>query len=74
MKALMFKHKKTGRVAYDFPWHTSAATCPWNQQTHRRVLVPFTELEQRNSSKKAHCLVMRASSLEVMKETALRIA
>lgn len=71
---VMLKNKKTGRVAYDFPWNASADTCPWNQQTHRRVLVPFTELEQRNSNKKAHCLVMRVSSLEVMKEAKLRIA
>ena len=63
----VYKLKATGRIAYSFPWESAKTPCPWNQSKYERVVIPFTEIEKRNSGKKVHIQVVRRDKLELVK-------
>lgn len=63
---------KSGRVVLPFPWENTKVSAPFNQQTHERVMIPFTAAELRNSrGKKAHVQVVRKRNLRYHKENML---
>ena len=63
---------KSGRVVLPFPWENTKVSAPFNQQTHERVMIPFTAAELRNSKgKKAHVQVIRKQNLRYHKENLL---
>ncbi len=69
----IYKHKKSGRICYAFPWASHKIPCPWNAGTYERVLLPLTESEKRNSQKKVHVQIFKRTNLEAVKPTVLAI-
>lgn len=70
----VYKLKSTNRVAYSFPWESAKTPCPWNQSQYERVVIPFTELEKRNSTKRVHIQVVRRDKLELVKNQGPRLS
>ena len=59
-----YKLRSTGRQVFPMPWKANTS-CPWNKDTHMRVVIPFSEVELRNSSKFNHIQIVRKSRLIV---------
>lgn len=70
---VVYKHKKTGRACYPFPWESHKLPCPWNAGTYERVVIPFTDDERRNSRKTVHIQIVRREQLELIKPVRLKI-
>lgn len=68
----ILKLKKSGRVCYPFPWHNSQKPQPWGP-AYQRVLIPFTEVEKRNSKKTCHIQIVANSKLEEVRESRLTV-
>lgn len=69
----IYKLKSTKRVAYSFPWESAKTPCPWNQSQYERVIIPFTDIEKRNSIKKVHIQIVRRDKLELVKNPVPKI-
>lgn len=65
---IVYKLKTTGRACYPFPWESAKAPCPWDKSQYERVVIPFTELEKRNSNKSIHIQVVRRDKLILSKD------
>lgn len=65
----LFKLNKCGRVCYDFPWENHKIPCPW-PSTHRRVMIPYTAIELRNSrnGRRAHVQIVRNDNVRKVRE------
>ena len=68
----ILKLKKSGRVCYPFPWHSSQKAQPW-PNTHQRVLIPLSEKEKINSKKTCHIQIIANSKLEEVRESRLTL-
>lgn len=53
----------TGKQVFPFPWESRNAPCPWNREKYQRVLIPLSPAEQKNSSKKVHCQIVKLDKL-----------
>lgn len=69
----ILKIKKSGRVCYPFPWASKHAPCPWDTAKYTRVVIPFTEVEKRNSAKSVHIQVVANYKLEEVRESRLTV-
>lgn len=58
----------TGRVCFPFPWESKFAPCPWNKDTHQRVLIPLNESEKKNSNKKVHTQIVRNNKITALSQ------
>ena len=67
----VYKLKSTNRACYAFPWESQKTPCPWDRSQYERVVIPFTEIERRNSSKTVHIQIVRRDKLVLMKEPVL---
>lgn len=62
----MLKLRKSGRICYPFNWESGSLPKPW-PNTHSRVLIPLTQTERRNSTKKCHVQIVNNTNLEVVR-------
>lgn len=59
--------RSTKRQVFPLTWTGGkGSACPWNQDTHMRVTIPFTAVERRNSDKNMHIQIVRKDSLEIV--------
>lgn len=68
----IYKLKSTGRVCMMFPWDNHKLPCPW-KGGYARVLIPLTAAEKKNSTKKVHTQIVKATNLVKIQEARLRI-
>ena len=58
--------KSTGQEVFPIGWNAQAP-CPWDKGTHTRVLRPFVGVEGCKSSDTGETLIVRHSSIKVVK-------
>lgn len=67
----VYKLKPSNRACYAFPWESQKVPCPWDRSQYERVVIPFSEKEKTNSTKRVHIQVVRRSKLELVKQPKL---